>query len=147
MKCSKSTHMIPGLIISTWLWILSIYPFICQFCQFHDNSSSVIITAEPQCLTSQQGVLGDSIVFCWSPILITITMVEGNSPSHNCRAPTPHTEDSRNLKMYAIKQIKIDAEYRDMLPRPRQDLSVHLGFVLSTSAQVPDLCTIYSSMK
>ena len=35
--------------------------------------------------------------------------------------------------MYAIKQIKICAEYQDMLPRPRMDLSG-----LSASAQVPD---------
>ena len=38
----------------------------------------------------------------------------------------------------AIKQIKICAEYRDMLPRPRLNCQVHLGFGLSASAQVPD---------
>ena len=39
--------------------------------------------------------------------------------------------------MYAIKQIKICAEYRDMLPRPRLDLSGTPG-LLSVEAQVPD---------
>ena len=37
--------------------------------------------------------------------------------------------------MYAIKQIKICAEYRDILGWIYQ---VHLGFGLSASAQVPD---------
>ena len=44
--------------------------------------------------------------------------------------PTKPTEEYTKWKMYAIKQIKICAEYRDMLPRPRLDLSA--------SAQVPD---------
>ena len=35
--------------------------------------------------------------------------------------PNPQRNEKR--KMYAIKQIKICAEYRDMLPRPRLDLS------------------------
>ena len=51
-------------------------------------------------------------------------------------------------KMHAIKQIKICAEYRDMLPRPRLDLLVHrtnpgswqtkfgLGSVSRYSAQI-----------
>ena len=37
---------------------------------------------------------------------------------------TKPTEEWKKIrKMYAIKQIKICAEYRDMLPRPRLDLS------------------------
>ena len=35
--------------------------------------------------------------------------------------PNPHR--NKKWKMYAMKQIKICAEYRDMLPRPRMDLS------------------------
>ena len=35
----------------------------------------------------------------------------------------PTDEWKKCRKMYAIKQIKICAEYRDMLPRPRLDLS------------------------
>ena len=34
-----------------------------------------------------------------------------------------HRGINKKRKMYAIKQIKICAEYRDMLPRPRLDLS------------------------
>ena len=40
--------------------------------------------------------------------------------------------------MYAIKQIKICAENRDMLPRPRMDLSGTPGLRPIGSAQVPD---------
>ena len=35
----------------------------------------------------------------------------------------PNPQGIKKRKMYAIKQIKINAEYRDMLPRPRLDLS------------------------
>ena len=35
----------------------------------------------------------------------------------------PNQQRNKKRKMYAIKQIKICAEYRDMLPRPRLDLS------------------------
>ena len=42
----------------------------------------------------------------------------------------------QNWKIYAIKQIKICAEYRDM--RDGWICQVHLGFSLLASAQVPD---------
>ena len=35
----------------------------------------------------------------------------------------PNPQRNKKRKMYAIKQIKICAEYQDMLPRPRLDLS------------------------
>ena len=41
----------------------------------------------------------------------------------SARFPTKPTEKLKIGKMYAIKQNKICAEYRDMLPRPRLDLS------------------------
>ena len=41
----------------------------------------------------------------------------------SARFPTKPTEKLKIEKMYAIKQIKICAEYRDMLLRPRLDLS------------------------
>ena len=41
----------------------------------------------------------------------------------SARFPTKPTEKLKIEKIYAIKQIKICAEYRDMLPRPRLDLS------------------------
>ena len=37
--------------------------------------------------------------------------------------PNPQRNKQKKRKMYAIKQIKICTEYRDMLPRPRLDLS------------------------
>ena len=37
--------------------------------------------------------------------------------------PNPQRNEKKIRKMYAMKQIKICAEYRDMLPRPRLDLS------------------------
>ena len=97
--------------------------FICNFCQFHDNSSSVIIPAERQCLTSQQSMLRDFIVSCLNLILIIITMVEDNRPIPQLQSAHPPTKDTRNWKIYVIKRIKICAEYRGMLPRPRLDLS------------------------
>ena len=56
--------------------------------------------------------------------------------------------------MYAIKQIKICAEYRDMLPRPRLDLSgthgtqtsLGLGSMSRYSAQIL-ICIIKVSEK
>ena len=52
------------------------------------------------------------------------TMAEGTvhdgSPA---QFPTKPTEETKKRKMYAIKQIKICAEYLDMLSRPRLDLS------------------------
>ena len=43
------------------------------------------------------------------------------SPAQFPTKPTEKLTEKR--EMYAIKQIKICSEYRDMLPRPRLDLS------------------------
>ena len=83
----------------------------------------------PKCFdgsaATQQGMLGALIV--WWPVSFWVqwTLAEGavhtGSPA---KFPTKPTEEwNKNRKMYAIKQIKICAEYRDMLPRPRLDLS------------------------
>ena len=51
-------------------------------------------------------------------------MAEGTvHTGSSAKFPTKPTEEWKKRKMYAIKQIKICAEYRDMLPRPRLDLS------------------------
>ena len=59
--------------------------------------------------------------------LILITMDNGKGHCaywQSCKVPNQtHRGMEKNWKMYAIKQIKICAEYRDMLPRPRLDLS------------------------
>ena len=73
-------------------------------------------------------------------ILITIDNGRGHCAYwQSCKVPNQtHRGMKKIRKMYAIKQIKICAEYRDMLPRPRLICQVHPGFGLSASAQVPD---------
>ena len=64
---------------------------------------------------------------CLMASLILITMDNGRGHCawwQSCIVPNQtHKENNKKRKMYAIKQIKICAEYRDMLPRPRLDLS------------------------
>ena len=51
----------------------------------------------------------------WQRDLCTVAVLQSSQPN-----PQRYFKEN---KMYAIKQIKICAEYRDMLPRPRLDLS------------------------
>ena len=64
---------------------------------------------------------------CLMISLIMITMDNGRGHCahwQSCKVPNQtHRGMKKIRKMYAIKQIKICAEYRDMLPRPRLDLS------------------------
>ena len=64
---------------------------------------------------------------CLMTSLILITMDNGRGHCAYWQSCKVHNQAHRgmkkNRKMYAIKQIKICAEYRDMLPRPRLDLS------------------------
>ena len=64
---------------------------------------------------------------CLMGSLILITMDNGRGHCACCQSCTVSSQTHRGInkkrKMYAIKQIKICAEYRDMLPRPRLDLS------------------------
>ena len=51
-----SIHLTTRLIISTWLWIVSISsPW--SFFQLHDNLCNMIIQAEPLFMTSQQWII------------------------------------------------------------------------------------------
>ena len=59
--------------------------------------------------------------------------VHASSPA---KFPTKSTEEWKKGKMYAIKQIKICAEYLGWI------CQVHLRFGLSASAQVPDKPTL-----
>ena len=52
----------------------------------------------------------------WQRALCILAVLQSSQPN-------PQRNEKKNRKMYAIKQIKICAEYRDMLPRPRLDLS------------------------
>ena len=64
---------------------------------------------------------------CLMSSLILITMANGRGHCawwQSCTVPNQtHRGNNKKRKMHAIKQIKICAEYRDMLPRPRLDLS------------------------
>ena len=64
---------------------------------------------------------------CLMTSLILITMDNGRGHCaywQSYKVPNKPTEEWKKIrKMYAIKQIKICTEYRDMLPRPRLDLS------------------------
>ena len=68
----------------------------------------------------------------WQRALCILAVLQSSQPN-----------PQRNEKTYAIKQIKICAEYRDMLPRPRLDLSgtpglrlIGLGSMSRYSAQI-----------
>ena len=66
-------------------------------------------------------------------------MAEGTMAVLKYKVLNPTHRGIENWKMYAIKQIKICAEYRDTIPyKGSAGLSAHLGFGLSASAQVPD---------
>ena len=52
----------------------------------------------------------------WQMALCILAVLQSSQPN-------PQRNENKFRKMYAIKQIKICAEYRDMLPRPRLDLS------------------------
>ena len=52
----------------------------------------------------------------WQRALCILAVLQSSQPN-------PQRKEIFFRKMYAIKQIKICAEYRDMLPRPRLDLS------------------------
>ena len=64
---------------------------------------------------------------CLMTSLILITMDNGRGHCaywQSCKVPNQtHRRMKKIRKMYAIKEIKICGEYRDMLPRPRLDLS------------------------
>ena len=109
-----------------WLPIDTV--FIHFIYQFHQSCG---INAR-ECLhgpaAPRQGILG-ALIFWWPVsfwlqwtviILITMGTVYDGSPA---KFPTKPTEEYKNWKIYAIKQIKICSEYRVMLPRPRLDLS------------------------
>ena len=52
----------------------------------------------------------------WQRALCILVVLQSSQPN-------PQRDKKKIWKMYAIKQIKICAEFRDMLPRPRLDLS------------------------
>ena len=95
VKRSKRIHRYKQILHSLDPWIdnldtiMDFIQFISQFCQFHDNSTSVIIPVEPQFMPYRQGVLGNLIVFWWSLSLITITIMESNMSIPNMQGSHP----------------------------------------------------------
>ena len=121
-EISKSTHShrYAKNYPITWLlfWQLPIdtnfIHFIFQFQQFFGvNARECFHAAAPQ-----QDILGDLIVWWLSPFRLQWTMAEGivlgSSPANH----QPNPQRNKKWNMYPIKQIKICAKYRDMLPRP-----------------------------
>ena len=160
LEYSKITHRYAKVSSFTWFlcWKLPIdTDSIHSICHFHQ---AVIWWAS--CTSARHA----GNIDCLMISLILITMDNGRGHCaywQSCKVPNQaHRGMKEFRKMYAIKQIKICAEYRDMLPRPRLELSgtpglrpiglspgswqinlgwicqVHLGFGLSASAQVPD---------
>ena len=126
LEYSKITHRYAKVSPFTWFlcWKLPIdTDFIHFICHFHQAVTAWECFDQPAAL--QQGMLGGLIV--WRPASFSLqwTMADGTVHTGSpAKFPTKPTDEwKKNRKMYAIKQIKICAEYRDMLPRPRLDLS------------------------
>ena len=95
--------------------------FICQFHQYCGINARECFHGP---VAPEQGMLGALIVWWPASFWLLWTMAEGTAHAGSpANFPTKPTEEWKKGKMYAIKQIKICAEYRDMLPRPRLDLS------------------------
>ena len=126
LEYSKITHRYAKVSPFTWFlcWKLPIdTDFIHFICHFHQAVTAWECFDQPAAL--QQGMLGALIVWRPASFWLQWTMADGTMHTGSpAKFPTKPTEEwKKNRKMYAIKQIKICAEYRDMLPRPRLDLS------------------------
>ena len=82
-----------------------------------------ILSSQLHLSSCRKGMFGNLIVFCWSLILTTVNMVEGNRPIPELRGSHPTHRRLRIWKTYAIKQIETYGEYQDMLPRHQLVLS------------------------
>ena len=113
-----SIHLVLVLKTSHWYrfhpFYLSISPVLWHKCQRVSKAS---------CTSARHAGSFD----CLMASLILITMDNGRGHCawwQSCTVPNQtHRGNNKKGKMYAIKQIKICAEYRDMLPRPPLDLS------------------------
>ena len=127
LEYSKITHRYAKVSPFTWFlcWKRPIdTDFIHFICHFHQAVTAWECFDQPAAL--QQGMLGALIVWRPASFWLQWTMADGTVHTGSpAKFPTKPTEEwkKKNRKMYAIKQIKICAEYRDMLPRPRLDLS------------------------
>ena len=110
-----SLHLIPGLIILTWYgcysYYLSILPVPWQFFQC-DHPIRTWVLDLPARYAGRFHCL----------LLEPHSDHNNNGGRQQANSYPTHT-GFRNWEMYAIKQIKICAEYQDLLPRPQLDLS------------------------
>ena len=129
-----------ALVLKTSRWY-RFHPF------YHSYSPVLRHTCQRLCMgfAPQQSKLGGLIVW-WLTPLWSRTSTEGIVQSFQ-----PNPQRNKKRKIYAIKQIKICAEYRDMQPRPRPDLSgtpglrhtsLGLGSISRYAAQIL-ICIIY----
>ena len=110
------------LVPKTSHWI-RFHPFYLSFSPDCDLNARECFD-EPA--APQQGMLGALIVWWPASFWSHWTMAEGTSCAYwqSCKVPNQtHRGMKKIRKMYAIKQIKICAEYRDMQTRSRLDLS------------------------
>ena len=116
---SLSIHLV--LVLKTSYWY-TFHPFYRSFSPGCDLNARECFDGPA---ASQQGMLGALIVWWPASFWLQWTMTEGTVHTGSpAKFPTKPTEEWIKIrKMYAIIQIKICAEYRDMLPRPRLDLS------------------------
>ena len=125
VKCGNKIFVYKERLPSLDSWIdahdmvMNFIHFMCQFCQFHDNSSSVPIPADPHAWTPSKCCWEIPLSFAGVSFWSRWQWWEVTGPFRNCRARAQPTNDFRNWKIYVIKQIKLFAEYWDMLTRPR----------------------------
>ena len=113
----------------TWFLYFPLIPIDTDFIHLSVNfTSPVTLMPESILKASCTSAKHAGSFNCLMASLILITMDNGRGHCawwQSCTVPnqTHRGINKKKWKMYAIKQIKICAEYRGMLPRPRLDLS------------------------
>ena len=127
LECSKITHRYAKVSPFTWFlcWKLPVdtdfIHFICHFTRLWLKCQSVLMGQLHLSKACWELWLSDDQPHSdyngqWQRALCILAVLQSSQPN-------PQSNEKNIWKMYVIKQIKICAEYRDMLPRPRLDLS------------------------
>ena len=98
-------------ILSLYLLVSSV---ICHKCQL--RSHPVAVSLAP-------GMLRDFIVIVAASFWLQWKLADGTLTVLKCMGIAPTQRGIENWQMYAMKQIMACVEYRDMLPRPRLNLT------------------------
>ena len=122
LKYSKITHRCAKDSPFTWFlyWKLPIdTDFIHFICQFHQSVASI-----PESVLMGQLHLSKPCLELWLSDDQSHSDYNGQWQRALCilavlQSSQTNPQRNEKTKMYAIKQIKICAEYRDVLPRPR----------------------------